>query len=76
MASDLWRGTWATKARIVSGLILMVYVTAHLLNLASVLISPDAYDIVQGARLWVIRSQPGTIVIGLALLTHMVLSLG
>ena len=76
MASDLWRGTWATKARIVSGLILMVYVTAHLLNLASVLISPDAYDTVQGARLWVIRSQPGTIVIGLALLTHMVLSLG
>ena len=53
MGSDLWRGTWATKARIVSGLILMVYVTAHLLNLASVLISPDAYDIVQGARLWV-----------------------
>ena len=76
MASDLWRGTWATKARIVSGLILMIYVAAHLLNLAAVLISPGAYDVVQDARLWVVRSSAGTLVVGTALLVHMVLSLG
>ncbi|MEO0766112.1 MAG: adenylate/guanylate cyclase domain-containing protein [Pseudomonadota bacterium] len=76
MASELWRGTWATRARIVSGLILMVYVAAHLLNLAAVLISPGAYDVVQDVRLWVVRSGPGSIVVLLALLTHMMLSLG
>ncbi|MEO0379863.1 MAG: adenylate/guanylate cyclase domain-containing protein, partial [Pseudomonadota bacterium] len=76
MTSEVWRGTWATRARIVSGLILMAYVAAHLLNLAVVLISPGAYDIVQEVRLWVVRSGPGSLLIGLALLTHMGLSLG
>jgi len=76
MTGTLWRGSWATRIRIGSGLILMIYVAAHLLNLASVLISPDVYDSVQAARLWVIRSGPGTIVVGLALFAHMILSLG
>ncbi|MEO9575087.1 MAG: adenylate/guanylate cyclase domain-containing protein [Tateyamaria sp.] len=76
MNSELWRGSWATRIRIVSGLILMAYVAAHLINLASALISPDAYDMVQKVRFWVIRSDIGTTVIGLALLAHMALSLG
>ena len=54
----------------------MGYVTAHLLNLGAVLISPDAYDAVQRVRFWVIRSELGTLVIGAALTAHMILSLG
>ena len=72
----LWRGSWATRIRIGSGLILMTYVAAHLMNLAAVLISPGVHDAVQAARLWVVRSDPGTLIIGAALLAHMVLSLG
>ena len=76
MTGVLWRGSWATRIRIGSGLILMTYVAAHLMNLATVLISPSVHDAVQAARLWVVRSDPGTLIIGTALLAHMVLSLG
>lgn len=76
MTHVLWRGSWATRVRIVSGLILMVYVTLHVLNIAAVLISPEAFDGFQRARLWVIRSDIGTLIIGVALLAHMVLALG
>ncbi|MEM8655200.1 MAG: adenylate/guanylate cyclase domain-containing protein [Pseudomonadota bacterium] len=75
MAHAIWRGTWATRIRIVSGLILMLYLTLHILNLAVILISPAAFDTVQTARLLVIRSAPGTAVIGAAFLAHIVLSL-
>jgi adenylate cyclase len=75
MENALWRGSLATRLRIASGLVLTVYVALHLLNLATVLISFEVFDAVQSARLWVIRSLPGTLVIGLALATHMVLSL-
>jgi len=76
MTQALWRGSWVARVRIVSGLVLMLYVTLHLLNLAAVLISPDAFEAVQRARLWVIRSDPGTAVMVLALGAHMALSLG
>ncbi|WP_299647926.1 adenylate/guanylate cyclase domain-containing protein [uncultured Tateyamaria sp.] len=76
MAHAIWRGSWATKVRIVSGLILMLYLTLHILNLAVILISPTAFDAFQAARLWVIRSDPGTVIIMGAMLSHMVLSLG
>ena len=75
MTHVLWRGSWAARVRIASGLILMGYVTLHLLNIAAVLISPTAFDVFQDARLWLTRSLPGTVVIGAALLAHMVLSL-
>lgn len=76
MTGTLWRGSWATRVRIVSGLILMLYVALHLLNLASVLISIEAYAAFQQARLWVIRSDPGTALTVAALSAHMILSLG
>lgn len=76
MTNVLWGGNWASRVRIVSGLVLMLYVTAHLLNLAAVLISFDVFDAVQYGRLWVIRSIPGTTVIGLALAAHVILALG
>lgn len=75
MTHVLWRGTWATRIRIVSGLVLTLYVTLHLLNIAAVLISPDFAEAFQDARLAITRSPPGGIVIGLAMLLHLVLSL-
>ncbi|WP_299724116.1 adenylate/guanylate cyclase domain-containing protein [uncultured Tateyamaria sp.] len=76
MTHVLWRGSWATRIRIASGLILMIYVALHLLNLASVLISPDFFDAFQRVRLWIVRSDAGTLIMGLALFAHMALSLG
>ncbi|MBY5931687.1 2Fe-2S iron-sulfur cluster binding domain-containing protein [Tateyamaria omphalii] len=76
MAHAIWRGSWATRVRIISGLILMIYLVLHILNLAAILISPTAYDAVQSARLTVIRSNAGTAVIGLAMAAHVILSLG
>jgi adenylate cyclase len=76
MANPLWRGPWASRVRIASGLVLMLYVAAHLLNIGAVLISPDAYDAVQRVRLWIIRSDLGTLLVGAALTAHMLLSLG
>lgn len=75
MASVLWRGTWATRIRIVSGVVLMVYVTLHLLNIASVLISPDVADAFQDVRIFVTRSAPGALALALALLAHVVFAL-
>ncbi|WP_299686196.1 adenylate/guanylate cyclase domain-containing protein [uncultured Tateyamaria sp.] len=75
MTHVLWRGTWATRIRIVSGLVLMLYVTLHLLNIASVLISPDFAEIFQDVRLYVTRSIAGGVVVGSALLAHLILSL-
>lgn len=75
MTHVLWRGTWGTRIRIVSGLVLMLYVTLHLLNIASVLVSPDFAEAFQNVRLTVTRSAAGGIVIGLAMVLHLVLSL-
>lgn len=76
MAHAIWRGSLATRIRIFSGLILMVYLTLHILNLATILISPTAFDTFQTARLWVIRSDVGTAIIVSAFLAHILLSLG
>lgn len=76
MAHPVWRGNWTTRVRVVSGLILMLYLTAHIANLAVILISPAAFDAVQSARLWVVRSDVGTAIIAAALVSHVVLSLG
>ena len=70
MTHVLWRGTWATRIRIISGVVLMLYVTLHLLNIAAVLISPDFAEAFQDARLLVTRSAPGGIVIALAMLAQ------
>ena len=75
MTHVLWRGTWATRVRIVSGLVLMFYVTLHLLNIAAVLISPDFAETFQGIRLMITRNVIGGSVLAAALLAHLVLSL-
>jgi len=73
--TDLWRGTWATKARIASGLVLLTYATLHFLNIGLGLISPEALLAGQDLRQIVTRSLPGTAVLYAALLTHATLAL-
>ncbi|MEM6303954.1 MAG: adenylate/guanylate cyclase domain-containing protein [Pseudomonadota bacterium] len=75
MASVLWRGSWATRVRIASGLVLMGYVTLHFLNIGSVLISEGFADRFQAIRLAVTRSRPVELILVAALAAHMVLSL-
>ncbi len=75
MASVLWRGSWAARVRIASGLVLMLYVTLHLLNIGAVLISPGFADAFQDVRLAVTRSAPGEAVMGIALFSHLFLAL-
>ena len=61
--SALWRGTWATKARIASGLILYAYVLFHFLNIGFGLIGPAAADAFQDARQIITRSLVGSLLI-------------
>lgn len=75
MASVLWRGSWPTRIRIATGLVLFVYVTLHLLNIAAVLISPAFTETFQTARLAVTRSLPGTVVMTFSLFAHLTLAL-
>ncbi len=73
--SDLWRGTWTTRARIGSGLILFTYAALHFVNIGLGLISPEALQAGQDLRQTVTRSLPGTVLIYAALLTHATLAL-
>lgn len=73
---DLWRGNWATKARIASGLILFVYALLHFLNIGLGLFSPDWMAVAQDWRQVVTRSLPGTVLLYGALVTHAALALG
>ena len=72
----LWRGTWATRIRSVSGLILFVYALLHFLNVAAGLVSPAWMQAIQDGRHFFIRSAMGTIMLYSALLLHVGLSLG
>lgn len=72
---DLWRGTWATRARIASGLILFTYALLHFLNIGLGLISTEAMLAGQDLRQIATRSLPGTAILYAALLTHATLAL-
>jgi len=72
---DLWRGTWATRARIASGLVLFVYVLLHFLNIGLGLISPEVLQAGQDLRQIVTRSLPGSAVLYVALIVHAGLAL-
>ena len=75
MALALWRGSWATRIRIVSGLVLMLYVLLHLLNIAAFLISPAFMNVFQDVRLSITRSRPTELILAAALTAHLVLAL-
>lgn len=71
----LFRGSTAQRLRLASGLILFVFALTHFLNHALGVISIDAMSQFQDMRTAVNRSLPGTIILGLALVTHMTLAL-
>ncbi len=71
----LTNGTLVQKVRLVSGLILFAFVATHFLNHAVGLAGVEAMETVQSWRLVVTRSQPVSIILGLALLVHMALGL-
>lgn len=71
----LWRGSWTTRARIVSGLVLFTYALFHFLNIGLGLFSPDWMEQAQGWRKTVTRSLPGTVLLYTALFTHAGLAL-
>jgi adenylate cyclase len=61
--------------RLISGLILFLFAATHFLNHAAGLVSLELMHEVQQWRWLVTRSWPGTIILVLALLTHVVLGL-
>ena len=73
--SDLWRGTWATRLRIASGLVLFLYALTHFLNIGLGLVSPALMDAAQDWRQIVTRSLPGTVLLYGAFALHMSLAL-
>ncbi len=71
----LWRGTFATRLRIASGLILFIYAGLHFLNIALGLASLEVMHAAQDWRLAVTRSLPGTVLVYGALIAHAGLAL-
>ena len=75
-----WRWTghqdaWFRQARLISGLIIFAFVLTHLLNHALGLVSLDIMEQVQGWRLDVTRSLPGTVLLYGAFCVHILLAL-
>ena len=71
----LWRGTFATRLRIASGLILFIYAGLHFLNIA---LGPASLEVMHAAQDWrlaVTRSLPGTVLVYGALIAHAGLAL-
>ncbi|THH36262.1 adenylate/guanylate cyclase domain-containing protein [Aliishimia ponticola] len=74
--AGLWGGTWTTRTRIATGLVLFTYVGLHFLNIASVLISPQFADRMMAIMTTIVRSLPGTLLLYGALGLHAALALG
>ena len=62
------------RMRLISGLILFAFALTHLLNHAIGLISLETMEQVRLWRVAITRSDPGSAVLGLALLTHIILA--
>lgn len=71
----LWRGSWATKLRIASGLVLFTFALTHFLNIGLGLFSPELLDRAQDWRQVVTRSTAGGLLLYGALITHAALAL-
>ncbi|MEX0282986.1 MAG: adenylate/guanylate cyclase domain-containing protein [Paracoccaceae bacterium] len=72
---DLWRGSWATRIRIASGLVLMLYVFLHFINIGLGLFGPDAMEAFQEFRQTLTRTFVGEVILYAALMAHLGLSL-
>ncbi len=66
----LWNGNWITRARIMSGLILLTYAFFHFLNLGLGLVSTEAMETMQAARQVITRNPLGAVILIGALLVH------
>ena len=73
--SQLWQGTWRTRFRIASGLVLFAYAFLHFLNIGLGLISAELQQSAQDLRLLLTRSLPGTVLLYGALIGHSALAL-
>ena len=72
---DLWRGSWATRLRIGSGLVLFLYALLHFLNVGLGLFSNDLMHAAQDLRKLFTRSLIGTLIIYGAFTVHIGLAL-
>ena len=70
----LLRGSAAQRLRLLSGLILFVFAATHFINHGLGLVSLDAMNGFDAARVAVIRSVPGTVVLVGAVLAHVALA--
>ena len=73
--SILWQGSWTTRIRIGSGLILFLFAFMHFVNLGLGLLSPNWMEAFQTGRQYVTRSFPGEIILYAAFLAHIGLSI-
>ena len=73
--SALWRGSWPTRIRIASGLVLFTFVLFHFINIGFGLISPTLLEQGQALREVITRSLLGGIILYAALFAHMGLSI-
>jgi len=69
------RGALTRNLSLISGLILFAFAATHFLNHAAGLFNLEIMDVVQGWRLAVTRSSPGTIILATALVTHLIAAL-
>ncbi|MCF6234103.1 MAG: adenylate/guanylate cyclase domain-containing protein [Rhodobacteraceae bacterium] len=73
--SILWQGSWTTRIRIGSGLVLFLFALLHFINLGLGLISPDWMEVFQTGRQYVTHSAPGTVILYAAFLAHIGLAI-
>jgi adenylate cyclase len=66
---------WERRLRLASGLVLLAFVTMHLMNHAVGIFGVDAMEAVQVWRVWLWRQWPGTVLLYGAALVHVGLAL-
>lgn len=75
MKSVLWQGGWATRLRIMSGLILFIFAFFHFINIGLGLFHTDYLHGMQKGRHVITRNNIGSAILYLALLVHFGLAL-
>ena len=71
----LARGSWRQRLRLSAGLLLFTFAALHFFNTSLALVSIDAVETFDSWRTAVTRFPPVSILLGLALLTHIGLAL-
>ncbi|KUJ73373.1 guanylate cyclase [Ruegeria marisrubri] len=75
MARAIWRGSWTTRLRLATGLILFTFAFFHFINIGLGLLDPVWMNGMQDARQVITRSAVGTVILYGALLIHVGLAL-